>query len=250
MILSRFVLHALLLLASVLTVRVGGAVSRDAFCECGDGGGGAADACRCDERAYLAALRDEFEREKDEWRQEFQLEKEAWLLDAERDAAASTSASAASAAVASGEGGDAAASLRAQHARELRAELELIQFPVPERCDTLPQIHFNYRQMGLGAAWHGLTLALTYAWTTHRTVVVDPQPLRWVWGDKEVCGDRTHECWFEPVTGCRAKLEGPHADIDYSQRDDEYKAQYNGKARRAMPRSATCDFAAVAHTHA
>ena len=38
--------------------------------------------------------------------------------------------------------------------------------------------------MGLGAEWHGLTLALTSGYMTRRVVVVDPQPMRWVWTDK------------------------------------------------------------------
>lgn len=191
------------------------ASSLEEFCKCDDA---AAATCECDVRAYarvLAAREAAWEQEKDEWRQEFQLEKDRALADAS-GACGNSDASE----------GDADAALRARHARELRTELELLQFPESDRCDTLPQIHFNYRQMGLGAEWHGLTLALTYAHVTRRTVVVDPQPLRWVWGDKAKCGVATHECYFEPISGCRAKLDGPHADIDALQVDTEYKQRY------------------------
>jgi glycoprotein 6-alpha-L-fucosyltransferase len=212
-------------LVVLFAVRVAPLQTLDEFCNCSDG---AAATCACDVRAYAAAIeRDEraralaWEREKDEWRHEFQLEKDRLLADAAGAACASSGAADAAA-----DGDDADAALRAKHAAELRVELELLQFPESDRCDTLPQIHFNYRQMGLGAEWHGLTLALTYAYVSRRTVVVDPQPLRWVWGDKAKCGVKTHECHFEPISGCAAKLDGPHADIDARQVDDEYKARY------------------------
>lgn len=205
-------------------------LSWDEFCKCA----GASDAkCECDVRAYAAAVEAgvaaservriaSWEQEKDEWRQEFQIEKDRVTAEAEARCDTATSAGAGAAAA----NLDAAALLRAKHAKELRIELDLLQFPERDQCDTLPQIHFNYRQMGLGAEWHGLTLALTYAYVSRRVVVIDPQPLRWVWGDQATCGIATHSCHFEPITGCSARLEGPHADIDALKVDDEYKKRY------------------------
>jgi hypothetical protein len=43
---------------------------------------------------------------------------------------------------------------------------------------------------------------------------------------KATCGIATHSCYFEPITGCSARLEGPHADIDALKVDDEYKKRY------------------------
>lgn len=117
----------------------------DEFCKCA-----ANDAqCACDARAFAAAVESAavaserarvaaWEQEKDEWRQEFQLEKDRVVADADARCQQCDNSAAAS-----GPADDAATALRAKHARELRIELDLLQFPERDQCDVLPQIHFN-----------------------------------------------------------------------------------------------------------
>jgi hypothetical protein len=88
------------------------------FCKCDDA---AAATCECDVRAYarvLAAREAAWEQEKDEWRQEFQLEKDRALADA--SGACEGAATPAT---------TPRPTLRAKHAKELRIELDLLQFP-------------------------------------------------------------------------------------------------------------------------
>jgi len=76
---------------------------------------------------------------------------------------------------------------------------------------------------------HGVTLALTYGYYLRRVVVIDPQPMKWVWGDRERCGERTLSCWLEPITTCDATIVGQHAVPEFrlkARTDEAYKAEH------------------------
>lgn len=211
------------------------------YCQCSENSN-----CVCNLAALSSHVQSEraewkaaWEREKDEWRQELQADREqmeASMQETCDGPHASKTVAVASTIEANEKGkgiseevkknsNDPAIALKMRHAAELRKELETLQFSSEKSsCGSIAQLHFLYRQMGLGAELHGITLALTYGYITHRMVTFDPQPFSWVWADPDQCAQESLSCWLEPMTSCSANLNGHPLPARFEMKEKEYYA--------------------------